>query len=175
MTTSRSTRSGGSLAIISSASGPDSALETLWPSGVRTASISRRFCAVSSTTRIFDGWLTLRLIPACGAIREHLLGECQHVDRLGDETDEARLLEACPIGLQHRCGQRHDGDVRRRGLVLELTRGLYPVDAGERDVHENEVGLAFPSHDDAVLTAHRLNGAEAVELEHVTSQLHISL
>src|SRR5262245_59205659 len=112
MTTSRRTRSGGSAAIIASPSAPDSALATVWPSGTRTASMSRRFWAVSSITRIFDGRSTLRLVPALGAIGEHLLRECHHVDRLGDQASEARLVEARSISLEHGRGERHDWDLR---------------------------------------------------------------
>src|SRR6266487_504400 len=173
MTTSRSTRSGGSAAISSRASRPEAAPATTWPSGDRTASMSRRFWSVSSTTRILDGRVTLLLVGPPGAVGEHLRGKRQNIDRLGDQPGESRFIKARPIGLQYRRGQGHDRDGCRRGLAFELPRGLDPVDARERDIHEDEVGLVFPGHDHGVLAVHRLHRAEAMELEDIASQLHV--
>src|SRR2546426_5784035 len=111
-------RSGGSALTFSSASAPDVAEITEYPSPLRMASSRRTFCGTSSTARIL-GWAGISVSLLRATITSHLVGEFAHADGFLEVAVEALGEEALPIPLHGEGGQRDDGDPLGTRFVLE--------------------------------------------------------
>src|SRR5881409_650745 len=68
-------------------------------------------------------------------------------------SDFHRLLA---VRRQRVRGERNDRNLARLGIVLQDLRRLPPVNDGNRDVHEYEVGLLRPCLRDSLLAVQRL-------------------
>src|ERR671936_312515 len=170
--TSRRTRSGGSVATRSSASGPDDAELSEKPAGSRIASSSRTFAATSSTTRIRGGGSVSAVISR-PQVAAHLVGQLSHLDRLLQVAVEALGQEALFVAAHRRGGMGDDRDLGRPRILLERLERLRAAQIGHPDVHQDQVGDVLLGHCDALDSAGRLEGAEAGELEHVARQLPV--
>ena len=120
--------------------------------------------------------------------RDHRIAQRGQVEGLRDECIRAGLQRPALVVHERVGGEGDDDCVRRAGIRLQAARGLPAVDAGHRQVHENDCrrpqegqpqGLrAVRGGHDAetakreVLLDHLASVGEIVDDEHVAARFH---
>src|SRR5580658_2797411 len=121
-------------------------------------SINRTLASLSSTTRIFAFSMSVELIilrtgPRPGLfawndlLRREFQGLFQRIheltdlDRLGEIAEEAGLQAPLDVARHGICAEGDHWDVHRCGVSTKDFEGFNAADAGEIDVHEDDVGL----------------------------------
>src|SRR5579859_2222579 len=190
MTRSSSTRSGGSAAIWSNASGPEVAVRIAYPRGARMASMTRMFCGVSSTTRtrgfrpstgcpglcIGRGrgdrgrrWRTPTNLDKC----THLVRQRADVNRLGQVAVEAGRQEAFAIIFHGEGGQRHDGDCSRSGISSKSRQRRPAIQVRELNIHQDDAGCTFGGQAQTLLRRARFKDLVTPQLQQVAYELEV--
>ena len=97
----------------------------------------------SSTTRTWTGVVRLghRSPPRAEEVAD-LLREAAHADRLLDVAVEAGRERALAVLVHREGGHRHDRDVLAVAADPDLTQRLGAVDAGQLEVHQDQVAVA---------------------------------
>ena len=111
-------------------------------------------------------------LPPRPSSRAHLPGQGAHPQRLLEVAVEPVAQRPRPV-LGHR--ERRHRDDGTAGVVrgADPAQRLRPVDAGQLEVHQHQVGALLGGEPDAVLPGGRLDDAVARRAEHVADQLEV--
>src|SRR5437764_5451490 len=99
-----------------------------------------------------------------------------HIDRLRNVPVTSRLKKPVLVAAHGVCGQRQDGDLARALVALELLHHAQAVDAGQVNVHQDQIDrLAAARHRHRLLAACGLHDLISPLLQEELHELHVHL